>query len=68
MSHQEALILVVQRRPVLWQKSHGGYKETTTRVKNNWIDAAKEVNEAAGTNYDRKFCCEMSVAKVSYNE
>ena len=68
MSHQEALILAVQRRPVLWQKSHGGYKETTTKVKNNWIDVAKEVNEAVGTNYDRKFCCEISVAKVSYHE
>ena len=66
MSHQEAWILAVQRRPTLWQKSQGGYKETTTRVENNWIDVAKEVNEAADTKFDYKFCCEMSVAKVSY--
>ena len=68
MSHHEALILAVQRRLVLWQKSHGGCQETTTRVENNWIDVAKKVNDAVGTNYDRKFCCEISVAKVSYNE
>ena len=68
MSHQEAWILAVQRRPALWQKSQRGYKETTTRVKNNWIDVAKEVSEAAGTNYDCQFCCEMSAAKVSYNK
>ena len=42
MAHQEALILAVQRRPVLRQKSHGGYKETTTRVKNNWANVATE--------------------------
>ena len=48
------------------QKCHGGYKDITTKVKNNWIDVAKEVNEAVGTNFDRKFWCEMYVAKVSY--
>ena len=63
MSHQEALILAVQCRPVLWQKSHGGYKETTTRVKNNWVDVAKEMNDAVGANFDLSFVVKCLLIK-----
>ena len=54
MAYKEVLILAVQQRPILWQKSHEGHKKSTTTVRNNWEDVRNEVNEAAKTNFTCK--------------
>ena len=43
---KDILIEAVRRRPVLWDKSHIGFKDGRGVKWNNWVDVATEVTLA----------------------
>ena len=43
MAYKEALILSIQARPCLWDKSHPDHKDSRIVKPNNWQDVVEDV-------------------------